>query len=146
MQPPNTVPITYHQFQELLNQDNPVYCHNSITGNWFEVHAKKALTLPLFTKMYLRILPHDYRHYFGDVVDLKGKAELMPNGDLLIHYLDRECKLGKHPFKENLWCISKPTGQYFEGTEAECKQHIVNHFTKLAAKDLPQYNLKFIFS
>jgi len=60
------------------------------------------------------------------------------NNEFELHKYSWECRVYDYSQDENYALTS--------GTEAECKQFIADHFTAIAAKDLPHTNIKFIFS
>jgi hypothetical protein len=69
-----TVPITYQEFQKLFDQPNPVLYYSGLTMDWFTTLKRNpAATEQTFDTMRVRILNQDYRHYFGEVVDLESE-------------------------------------------------------------------------
>jgi hypothetical protein len=67
-----TVPINYQEFQKLLDQPHPVLYYSGLTMDWYNTRTQNpAAHEELFDKMRIRILKQDYRHYFGEVVDLQ---------------------------------------------------------------------------
>jgi len=87
----------------------------------------------------MRIAAHDYRHYFGEVVDLASKMN-----EEYLDYLGCDFRFEDD---ETVWRVRDTATSLtqFKGTEQACKQWLIDHFTAIAAKDLPNYNLKFIF-
>ena len=137
MLPNNTVPITAEELLPLKDQGIDLLVHYRFCGNW---NVSPLRVLPFGLHEFYRIKAYDYRHYFGEVVDLASKVndkylEYLNNGFFLYfnkkdsHILDRN----------DNWLE-------FSGNITECKQWLIDHFTAIAAKDLPNYNLKFIFS
>jgi hypothetical protein len=140
MLPLNTVPITRQELQEL---PNAVIVHAySIPTNWIYNAANFYRFRDAEFSGTFRIAAHDYRHYFGEVVDLASKVN-----DGYLTYLGSDFKYD-NDYDELTYCIREVSTSLtqFEGTEPECKQWLIDHFTAIAAKDLPNYNLKFIFS
>ena len=66
MTPPNTVPIDWQEFQQLLEVPIPVLCFNCLQKHWIIVYATNCkYDKEGFEKSGLRIAAHDYRYYFG---------------------------------------------------------------------------------
>jgi hypothetical protein len=140
MLPLNTVPITAEELQGLNSK-------GIILTIWVYYLKEWNLRLNTFhidnlSAYKFRIAAHDYRHYFGEVVDLASKLN-----DGYLTYLGSDFKYD-NDYDELTYCIREVSTSLtqFEGTEPECKQWLIDHFTAIAAKDLPNYNLKFIFS
>jgi hypothetical protein len=140
MLPPNTVPITRQELQEL---PNAVIVHAyTIPTNWIYNAANFYRFRDAEFSGTFRIAAHDYRHYFGEVVDLATKVE----GQYL-RYLDNAFQTVCHTGCYHIHRVEMGYSNHCKsGTEPECKQWLIDHFTAIAAKDLPNYNLKFIFS
>jgi hypothetical protein len=136
-----TVPITYQEFQKLFDQPHPVLYYSGLTMDWFTTLKRNpAVTEQTFDKMQVRILNQDYRHYFGEVVDLASKVN-----DTYLEYLNHGFFLY---FNEKRSYILDRNDNWleFSGNITECKQWLADYFTVIAAKDLPHTNIKFIFS
>ncbi len=145
-----TVPITYQEFQKLFDQPHPVLYYSGLTMDWFTtLNRNPAVTEQTFDKMQVRILNQDYRHYFGEVVDLATKFTAISKLYISLNYLNNEFDLSKF-IGTNQWQVQKITehniDRVMSGTEPECKQWLADHFTELIKKDLPHTNIKFIFS
>ena len=144
MLPPNKVEITAEELDTVINGKN-IDCLIHVlfnNNNWGILND--VLTLIKFRNeiKQMRIAAHDYRHYFGEVVDLASKVN-----DGYLTYLGSDFKYD-NDYDELTYCIREVSTSLtqFEGTEPECKQWLIDHFTAIAAKDLPNYHLKFIFS
>jgi nicotinamide mononucleotide adenylyltransferase len=146
MLPPNTVPITAEELDYISQQPEMiVVCVVDENDEQWNFFSKAQSLMTAQCKFYINA--HDYRHYFGEVVDL-AKYEIFVrqvvwrveflNNEFELHKYSWECRVYDYSQDENYALIS--------GTEAECKQFIADHFTAIVAKDLPNYNLKFIFS
>jgi hemerythrin len=138
-----TIPITYQEFLELFDQPNPVLYYSGLTMDWFTtLNRNPAVTEQAFETMRVRILNQDYRHYFGEVVDLKdiyGQTY-----DCWTKYLGHEFLIWRY---SDCYKVEDKNGKaLYKGAEAECKQWLADHFTELIKKDLPHTNIKFIFS
>jgi hypothetical protein len=151
MLPPNTVPITAEELDTVINGKN-IDCLIHVlfnNNNWGILND--VFTLIKFRNEIkeMRIAAHDYRHYFGEVVDLASKFTAISKLCISLNYLNNEFDLSKID-GTNQWQVQKVTEHNIDrvtsGTEPECKQWLIDHFTAIAAKDLPNYNLKFIFS
>lgn len=133
MLPPNTVPITAEELKQL-----PKYClvWGYIKPLW-ACNLSDAWVLDGCSEY--RIAAHDYRHYFGEVVDLASKMN-----EEYLDYLGCDFRFEDD---ETVWRVRDTATSLtqFKGTEQACKQWLIDHFTAIAAKDLPNYNLKFIF-
>ena len=145
MLPPNTVEITAEELKQLKEQGIDLLVYFKFCGEW----NTTVLSSPMIEDFLNDDLPetypiaaHDYRHYFGEVVDLASKVN-----DGYLTYLGSDFKYD-NDYDELTYCIREVSTSLtqFEGTEPECKQWLIDHFTAIAAKDLPNYNLKFIFS
>ena len=140
MLPLNTVPITAEELQGLNSK-------GIILTIWVYYLKEWNLRLNTFhidnlSAYKFRIAAHDYRHYFGEVVDLATKVE----GQYL-RYLDNAFQTVCHTGCYHIHRVEMGYSNHCKsGTEPECKQWLIDHFTAIAAKDLPNYNLKFIFS
>lgn len=144
MTPPNTVPIDWQEFQLLLEAPIPVLCFNSLRQHWITVNATNwKYNKEGFEQSEFRIAAHDYRHYFGEVVDLKEYNI----GRDTVSYCGNTFQLVEHSGSFHLWNISnggvKPVISY---TKSDCQQWLCDHFTALFKKDRPQDNIRFIWS
>jgi hypothetical protein len=114
-----------------------IWAYSRIQDGWRYLNSTRVKIL---IEDLPRIAAHDYRHYFGEVVDLASKVvdkylEYLNNGFVL--YFD-EKRGSIYDRNDNIRELS--------GSTTECKQWLIDQFTAIAAKDLPNYNLKFIFS
>jgi hypothetical protein len=149
MLPPNTVPITAEEADWL--SDNQIFIPHwqldlTVPNPYWEQQCFvfsniQGCMIGLNSAMF-RIAAHDYRHYFGEVVDLAkylkptdNRAELSYLGNTFTFMV-----------KDNQYAICTAFKDHCKGSFDECKQWLIDHFTAIAAKDLPNYNLKFIFS
>ena len=145
MLPPNTVPITAEELQGLFDKKIDLLVWIKVNNDWGTCCLTSDFLYDyLFNELEaegLAIAAHDYRHYFGEVVDLASKLN-----DGYLTYLGSDFKYD-NDYDELTYCIREVSTSLtqFEGTEPECKQWLIDHFTAIAAKDLPNYNLKFIF-
>jgi hypothetical protein len=144
MLPPNTLPITAKELLPLKEQRIDLLVYYCFCGKWFKsLLGNTPFGLPEF----YRIAAHDYRHYFGEVVDLKDYSYQQDAINVNVNFFDN--KLIIHNSGQYFTIYnpnSEQGGSITSGTELKCKQWLIDHFTAIAAKDLPNYNLKFIFS
>ncbi len=116
--------------------------------DWFTAIGKKDISEDVYNKLNVRILNQDYRHYFGEAVDLAKYSTKVEDNRVVIIYLGVSADY-----------IQVDTKRYeltFYGSgrmilniladEEQCKQKLIDHFTELIKKDLPHTNIKFIFS
>jgi hypothetical protein len=154
MLPPNTVPITAEEANWL--SDNLIFIPHwqlDLTVNnpyWeqqcFVFSNIQGCMIDLNSAMF-RIAAHDYRHYFGDVVDLAKYETFVLLNVWRVEFLNNEFELHKYSWECKIYTdYENQDCPLMSGTEQTCKQWLIDHFTAIAAKDLPQYNLKFIFS
>jgi hypothetical protein len=141
-----TVEITKEQCRELQLRPELVgiWINTRSLGNpkWTPYLNNDWVISSLPNACEWRIQAHDYRHYFGEVVDLATKVE----GQYL-RYLDNAFQTVCHTGCYHIHRVEMGYSNHCKsGTEPECKQWLIDHFTAIAAKDLPNYNLKFIFS
>jgi hypothetical protein len=120
-----TIPITYQEFQKLFDQPHPVLYYSGLTMDWFitTLNRNPAVTEQAFETMQVRILNQDYRHYFGEVVDLAKYTQDTAIDGIVLDYLGKTFFLNK-----------------------KSKIDIVKYYTDLVNSDLPNINIKFIFS
>lgn len=154
MTPPNTVPITAEELNSILKNPNcGIY---TLVKNVFKIedsdpdfdwiqHPPFCPNLVSKDKEY-RISKDDYRHYFGEVVDLKEHVTgsvLQYMGDAFI--LTRDDEPNYYTLYE---CIDNgyPDRLILTDLESQCKKIVINYFTALFKKDLPHLNIKFVWS
>lgn len=141
--PPNTVSITAEELLPLKEQGIDLLVHNRFCNVWSVTHLSDLdINLPEFK----RIAAHDYRHYFGEVVDLKEHVTgsvLQYMGDAFI--LTRDDEPNYYTLYE---CIDNgyPDRLILTDLESQCKKIVIDYFTALFKKDLPHLNIKFIWS
>ncbi len=140
MLPPNTVPITTEEFTQLEN-GTPFYYLQFKNRDYEKWELCWRLPVNDNHNTPCCILEHDYRHYFGEVVDLKDYVN-----NEYVTYCGFSYRLKAH--SENTFVVRDwfLDDSLFQGSETECKEWILKQITPLITKDLPQYNLKFIFS
>jgi len=167
MIPPNTVPITALTKKEIeqakgfeqwfrtveitKEQCRELQLRPELVGIWINTHSlgypkwqaylnRDWVISSLPNACEWRINAHDYRHYFGEVVDLASNRE-----EAYLEYLGNDFRFEDD---EDVWRVRDTATSLtqFKGTEQACKQGLIDHFTAIAAKDLPNYNIKFIFS
>ena len=135
--PPNTVPITVKELDHLIDNNIDCITYQSDTkfiGWWKPQTASKGLET--------RIKTHDYRHYFGEVVDLKE------------HYDNEFVRYFGYKFKvvniDGVSCVKNCSGNtdfvVKRGSTAVSKRWVCNFYKALFKKDLPHLNIKFVWS
>lgn len=141
MIPPNTVPIDWQEFQQLLEAPIPVLCFNSLRQHWITVNATNwKYNKEGFEQSEFRIAAHDYRHYFGEVVDLKEYTK-----DGITTYLGHTFKM--KAINPNVYMLKNELDKPIKmGFYLDVEQWLCDHFTALFKKDLPHLNIRFIWS
>jgi hypothetical protein len=143
MLPPNTVPITAEELKQLCSIDNFTLVYVKYPENEWEAYFNVNMLLRDFgSHEQFAIKAHDYRHYFGEVVDLATKLV-----DGYVYFLGWRFQIVTNPTACSLHRTANGAYNYVcSGTKEYCKQECCNFYTDLFKKDLPNYNLKFIFS
>jgi hypothetical protein len=155
MLPPNTVPITAEEAHYM--SDNGIYVpywqidHNKVNQYWERecfVFSNLEGNKIDNESISIRIAAHDYRHYFGEVVDLVKYSTKVEDNRVVIIYLGVSADYIQADTKRYELTIYGSGRMILNilADEEQCKQKLIDHFTAIAAKDLPNYNLKFIFS
>jgi hypothetical protein len=148
MIPPNTVPITAEEFEHLFSNRIELIIWNNLDGtNWIshETSYRENFLKRILGKCEFRIAAHDYRHYFGEVVDLKAHGKQTDKG-LIITYLGHKYKLTPDSTIKDHWYLFGKDDYCLQQTEAECKKFLCGYFEHLFKKDLPHLNIRFIWS
>jgi hypothetical protein len=146
MLPPNTVPITAEELQGLFNKKIDLLVWIKVNNDWGTCCLTSDFLYDyLFNELEaegLAIAAHDYRHYFGEVVDLASKME----GKDRLYYLGHRLALEFTEYGYGQVRLLGDSIPLVKGKETACKQWLIDHFTELIKKDLPHTNIKFIFS
>jgi hypothetical protein len=155
MLPHNTVPITAEEADWL--SDNLIFIPHwqldlTVPAPYWEQQCFRFSTLQGYliglNSIQFRIAAHDYRHYFGEVVDLAKYSTKVEDNRVVIIYLGVSAdyiQVDTKRYELTIYGSGKMI-LHILADEELCKQELIKHFTAIAAKDLPNYNLKFIFS
>ena len=144
MIPINTVPITAEELLPLKEQGIDLLVHNRFCNVWSVTHLSDLdINLPEFK----RIAAHDYRHYFGEVVDLSKKETLISGVKWRLEYLDHMFEVHRYSWECKVYKdYENETTPLVSGTQPQCQQWLCDYFTELFKKDLPHLNIKFVWS
>jgi hypothetical protein len=147
---PNKLPITItatkEQVIEVLKEGNTLLIYEQRDNKECEIIMLVPSCIPYLNGEQFAIAAHDYRHYFGAVVDLaKFQQPEEQHGCIPFEFLSHGFNILRHD-NGDYAVVSYGDYDVLPTTLDNCKQWLIDHFTAIAAKDLPNYNLKFIFS